>query len=136
MKRCFKCHEDKPLTEFYRHPRMASGLLGKCKQCTRRDVQENYAAKREQYQSYDRARYAERYARGDFRPRDSQKAQARLALQSHVARGLIARGPCAVCGEPNAHAHHTDYTKPLEVVWLCQPHHAMAHRMDAERRTA
>jgi hypothetical protein len=33
-----------------------------------------------------------------------------------------------VCGDPDAHAHHEDYSKPLEVRWLCTQHHNEAHR--------
>lgn len=35
--------------------------------------------------------------------------------------------PCEVCGDPNVHAHHEDYTKPLEVNWLCPLHHVERH---------
>src|SRR6185437_6890541 len=38
-------------------------------------------------------------------------------------RGEIKRQPCKVCGEPFASAHHEDYTKPLEVTWLCRFHY-------------
>lgn len=42
MKKCFKCGKLKPLTDFYRHPRMGDGHLGKCKVCTKRDVHRDY----------------------------------------------------------------------------------------------
>jgi ribosomal protein S27AE len=37
--------------------------------------------------------------------------------------------PCEVCGATeNVHAHHDDYSKPLEVRWLCSRHHAEHHQ--------
>ena len=35
----------------------------------------------------------------------------------------------AVCGNPVSEAHHRDYEKPLEVVWLCPEHHRIWHRL-------
>ena len=34
---------------------------------------------------------------------------------------------CEVCGEVNVHGHHYDYTKPLDVKWLCPLHHVREH---------
>lgn len=36
-------------------------------------------------------------------------------------------GDCEVCGVPNAHAHHDDYSKPMEIRWLCKSHHYLHH---------
>ena len=41
MKTCFKCGACKPLVEFYKHPKMVDGHLGKCKCCTKADVKKN-----------------------------------------------------------------------------------------------
>src|SRR5689334_3195714 len=56
MKTCFKCGATKPLAEFYKHPEMADGYLGKCKACTRTDTAVNRSRRAEYYKAYDRER--------------------------------------------------------------------------------
>lgn len=55
-KRCFRCGETKDLSEFYHHRGMRDGHLGKCKECTKRDVRANYRLKVQYYCEYYRAR--------------------------------------------------------------------------------
>ena len=45
-----------------------------------------------------------------------------------VCRGVLKRGLCEVCGSPKVQAHHDDYSKPLEVRWLCVRHHRLLNR--------
>lgn len=54
------------------------------------------------------------------------KARARRMAHHAVRRGLIPRLPCH-CGQ-TAQMHHDDYSKPLEVRWLCRRHHLELHR--------
>jgi hypothetical protein len=53
---------------------------------------------------------------------------AHIALRNGLRRGLLAKQPCSVCGVAEAEAHHADYAKPLDVVWLCPKHHKAHHR--------
>ena len=58
-------------------------------------------------------------------PMNRIKRRARLAIQERVYKGKLKRSPCRICGKPNAEAHHDDYTKRLDVDWLCRKHHAL-----------
>ena len=53
-KKCFKCNKTKLLTSFYKHPKMPDGRVNKCKECNRKDVQDNYSKKIEYYKLYEK----------------------------------------------------------------------------------
>lgn len=60
-----------------------------------------------------------------------ERSKARVALGNAVRDGRVIPWPvCAVpdcCGKP--HGHHPDYSRPLDVVWLCDSHHKEAHAL-------
>jgi len=60
-------------------------------------------------------------------PQKKLKQMARWALNRRIKNGSIVKQPCAFCGEPQAEAHHKDYSKPLIVVWLCRRCHLKEH---------
>jgi hypothetical protein len=41
--------------------------------------------------------------------------------------GRLVRETCSKCGA-KAHAHHDDYSRPLDVLWLCPIHHTERHK--------
>jgi hypothetical protein len=133
---CFKCGEFKLILEFYKHSAMGDGYLNKCKSCTRSDTIKNRLDKIDYYREYDRDRAAlphrveasvknTRVARG----RNPLYGIAHIAVRREVRRGNLMKQPCEKCGSNEwIHAHHDDYTKPLDVKWLCAAHHKERHK--------
>ena len=56
-----------------------------------------------------------------------QKRKARVILNSAIKCKRITKQPCEVCGSLRVDGHHDDYSKPLEVRWLCRKHHLQLH---------
>jgi len=58
------------------------------------------------------------------------KQDAREVLNKAVKKGLVIRpDSCEHCHvECKPHGHHTDYSQPLKVMWLCRSCHAAEHR--------
>ena len=59
---------------------------------------------------------------------NSIKRKAHEITWSAIVSGKIIKKPCEVCGNMEAEAHHEDYLKPLEIMWLCKKHHVAHHR--------
>jgi len=72
-----------------------------------------------------------KYMRSKVDPVLGQKYRARRMVHDAIRRGLIQRQPCAVCGDPKSEGHHNDYSKPLDVIWLCRKHHREIHQEEA-----
>lgn len=134
FKACFKCKRVLPLGDFYGHPAMKDGHLGKCKECTKSDVSANYMARVEAKRDYEKHRAQserrkkwciERQKR--LRMASPEKYKARSAVANAVRDGRLTRLACQVCGNPHSQAHHSDYSQPLEVTWLCFTCHRQEH---------
>lgn len=61
-------------------------------------------------------------------PEQRMKDTARSYAGVYLRRGKIVRTPCVECGAEPAEMHHPDYSKPLEIMWLCRPCHMELHR--------
>lgn len=59
--------------------------------------------------------------------RNAEKVRVRRITRTAINNGTLKRLPCEVCGDPKSDAHHEDYSKPLDVKWLCRKHHFIAH---------
>lgn len=131
---CFKCSVHKPLDEFYHHPAMGDGRLGKCKECTKKDVHDNYLSKTDQYKAYERERsdrperkqQVAKYQK-QRRIKNPEKERVRAATSKLIQTGKLKRLPCEHCGSEPAEAHHETYDDPYKVKWLCFVCHRKTH---------
>ena len=134
-KECFKCHTVKPLTEFYKHSRMADGHLNKCKECNKNDATSHRNKNLEKIREYDRARGKEskrikaatEITRA-WRAEDTRRNVAHSLVSRAIRNGTLVRQPCVRCAEAKSLAHHEDYDRPLAVMWLCQACHKQRHK--------
>ena len=155
MKTCFKCGDEKELNAFYKHPKMPDGHVNKCKECNKRDVRENRAAKIEYYRAYDAERFQtdprvkqriSAYQKTAAGKRSARKAKDKWQEHNAIKRGaavivgnavrdgrLYKPGACSECGaERRIHGHHDDYAFPLVVRWLCSKCHTAWHKQNGE----
>ena len=132
---------------FYVHGQMLDGYLNICKVCTKKRVHRHRAKNLEKVQEYDRLRgalphrvkareeyqetpaYTEAQVKSHrkYREKYPEKYKAVMALGTAIRSGRVKRKPCEKCGKRKTHGHHADYSKPLEVQWLCGFHHAEVH---------
>ncbi len=125
MKTCSKCRNEKAVSEFYAHPAARDGLQTRCKECYAayaRSVRGRQA--QAAFTRSAKGRQAHRSATSQWNAVHPEALRAQHALTNALATGKIVRQPCKICGSANSHGHHEDYSKPLEVRWLCSLHHA------------
>lgn len=135
IKRCSKCKESKSLSSFTKNKHTKSGLNYWCKECTRKNSQSGYFKNRtyrlkqvEEYHKTDKGRNVLKKSVKKWIDKNPEKSFCHQAVLIAKRKGLIKESKCQFCGEDKVVAHHEDYTKPLEVTWLCRQHHKDLHR--------
>jgi hypothetical protein len=132
-------------------------VTSRCKECHKAKVRENRADNADYYKAYDRSRHvgarreytnamsrrcpneAKRRYGSAYRRKNPEKIRAHYAIRNAVRSGrLIRPSHCHSCGVfCTPHGHHDDYSRPLDVEWLCHECHYDAHvAINAERRGA
>lgn len=151
MKTCTGCNVEKPLHDYYKHPSTLDGHASKCKECAKAIVKSARLKNQDHYKAFDKARAMRPdrvAARAAYqktesgreavrRAKDAYKARLPRRRAAHVAVGNAVRDgrlvPWPVCALPECNrkpqAHHPDYDRPLDVVWLCPTHHKQAHAL-------
>lgn len=136
-KECRKCGNLKPLDSFYVHKAMADGYLNICKKCVKNRIKK-HRQENDSVRDYDRWRYhndPKRKARVDkntkeYRKNNPEKYKAHTMISNAIRDKKLTRLPCQVCGDTSSHAHHEDYSKPMDVIWLCAKHHQRHHHKE------
>lgn len=131
---CICCHKSKILEDFYKHPQMKDGHLGRCKECQKNNSSYNYFLHRDEHIIYEqmRGQKPERKLKKLLYQRKSrainQLAYKATGIVNNAIRDeKLQKESCMLCGSVKAEAHHADYGKPLEVTWLCRPCHVSLH---------
>jgi hypothetical protein len=66
--------------------------------------------------------------RTNYRLRHPEKYKAEKEIAKARHHGQLNPEPCFNCGSTNGvEAHHEDYSKPLDIVWLCRECHVGLH---------
>lgn len=140
-KRCFKCLCVKPIDAFYKHSAMKDGRLNKCITCTKKDSTNNRIENIDRIRAYDRARASlphrselrKQIVKRWLKQHPDRKAATTKVSTAIRSKKLIRPMFCLIpeC-DKKPEAHHPDYDRPLDVVWLCRAHHMQAHAISHE----
>ena len=149
---CVRCGAVLPYSEFAKDRRSPTGHGSRCKRCeaARQREYDSRPENRERkalwqrdryYRKADsgkrRSRYRATHAEPSAWDRDPVKEAARRKFRQAVRAGRLAKPEtCEDCGSKSPlHGHHEDYSKPLEVAWVCQPCHSKRHRKYGDEPT-
>lgn len=137
MKTCFKCFKSLPFTEFYKHPAMGDGYLGKCKDCTKADTKARAEEKSKdpKWIISERKRGREKYHRLGYKdihktPSDRASRAAKAFRNAYPEKKAAYHAVCKIKVKEGHNNHHWSYSQEhfLDTIELTIADHAKAHR--------
>lgn len=128
---CPKCQKPQEASAFY------SGHA-QCKDCVKARSRRHRAENIERVREYDRARASlphrialRRQIFENYKAEQPNRRKAHVAVGNALRDKRLHKAPCSFCGATEAlEAHHHDYSKPLDVTWLCKPCHRRFHALE------
>ena len=137
MKICRTCNTEKSEIDFGKRKASPDGLSPRCKSCQSnydkaRNKSPHRIELRDRYAQTEGGRIRTAKAKSEWRKRNPKKSKAHNHINRMIRNGKLKKQPCEICGESKVHAHHDDYSKPLEIRWLCSKHHSQWHAENGE----
>ncbi len=110
-KRCWMCNKYLPVEEFNYARSNYDGLSSYCQECGKKYKRQHYEEN-----------YSEAYSlQKSYRRKYPDKNRAFSIVSESIKKGdLIRPDICSKCGKSgNIVAHHDNYNRPLDILWLC-----------------
>jgi len=147
MKYCYKCKQIKPLVAFHKDMTKKDGVSSKCKICkaTYRKVyyqknkdkelqgmkqyhldnSEKIRKKAQEYYATEQGLKQHRLDVKEYRKKYPERCKAHSQFTYALKVNKLKRPTtCELCGiKCKPEGHHPDYSKPLDVQWLCHKCH-------------
>ena len=143
---------EKDIGLFGKRAASKDGLSAKCKKCQsdydkERASNENRVKARAEYEKTPsgvkaRNKARKRWAANNqgkiyeitksYRERNPNKYKAHGKVAYAIKTGDLTAKPCEVCGEKKTEGHHDDYSRALDVRWLCHACHSQWHKENGE----
>jgi len=132
-KECPMCKNVLNRTEFYSNKVREGGINTYCKKCeaiykrlNRDKNKKTYKKLSDKYYQKNKEEIKKRHRK--WYDNNKLKVRAHDLVNYYLRKGrLIKNEVCELCGGVSRVAHHNDYNKPLEVMWLCDKCHNGLH---------
>lgn len=130
-------------SDFYKDKHQSSGIHPHCKSChneRRRMWQQQNRKKLIEYVKKNKELHPEKYSKlkvernRKYILANPTRHNVRRLAWFKMKKGILVPDSCCVCKtlykkEVKAQMHHNDYSKPLEIIWMCPTHHKAWHRV-------
>mgnify|MGYP003394588311 CR=1 FL=1 len=114
---CFLCKIEKKSIEFNKDKSKKDGLCSYCKECRKPLLKAWSITHRKEHNEQS----------GKWEKNNKDKKRAHGAVRLAIKKGILKKYNCVICNSSDSEAHHSDYSKLLDVIWLCPLHHKYVH---------